>query len=79
MNFFNRLRLSLAAFFCKHNSLFYINGPDVLPSPLSPEREAECIAHLEDESMRSKLVEHNLRLVVYIAKRFENVNMICDW
>ena len=73
MNFFNRLRLSLAAFFCKHNCLFYINGPDVLPSPLSPEREAECIAHLEDESMRSKLVEHNLRLVVYIAKRFENV------
>ena len=72
MNFFNRLRLSLAAFFCKHNCLFYINGPDVLPSPLSPEREAECIAHLEDENMRTKLVEHNLRLVVYIAKRFEN-------
>ncbi len=73
MNFINRLRLSLAAFLCKHNGLFYINGPDVLPTPLSPEREAECMEHLDDEATRSLLVEHNLRLVVYIAKRFENV------
>ena len=56
----------------KAKGLYYVNGPDVLPSPLSPEREAECIAHLEDENMRTKLVEHNLRLVVYIAKRCEN-------
>lgn len=52
--------------------LFYINGPEVLPAPLSPEREAECIAHLEQEWARTLLIEHNLRLVVYIAKRFEN-------
>lgn len=54
------------------NAIFYINGPDILPSPLSPEKEAECIAHLDEEKYRTRLVEHNLRLVVYIAKRFEN-------
>ena len=54
------------------NALFYINGPDILPSPLSPEKEAECIAHLDEEYYRTRLVEHNLRLVVYIAKRFES-------
>ena len=54
------------------NALFYINGPDILPAPLSHEKEAECIAHLDEEYYRTRLVEHNLRLVVYIAKRFEN-------
>ena len=72
MNLFTRLRLCFAAFFAPKNGLYYINGPDVLPTPLSPEEEAACIAHLDDEDCRSTLVEHNLRLVVYIAKRFEN-------
>ncbi len=72
MNLFTRLRLCLAAFFTPKRGLFYINGPDVLPTPLSPEEEADCIAHIDEESYRSTLVEHNLRLVVYIAKRFEN-------
>ncbi|MBQ7336239.1 MAG: RNA polymerase sporulation sigma factor SigK [Clostridia bacterium] len=72
MKLLTRLRLRLAALFCKKQGLFYINGPDVLPLPLSPENEAEYIAHLDDENARSWLVEHNLRLVVYIAKRFEN-------
>ena len=52
--------------------IFYINGPDVLPAPLSPEEEAEHIAHIDEEASKSALIEHNLRLVVYIAKRFEN-------
>ena len=57
-------------------SIFYINGPDVLPSPLSHEEEAEAIARMEyDESARNLLVEHNLRLVVYIAKRFESTGI----
>ena len=72
MNLFSRLRIRIALFFCKRNRLFYINGPDILPLPLSPEEEAECISHIEEDGMRSHLVEHNLRLVVYIAKRFEN-------
>jgi len=65
-----RIRLWFLRRRCR--GMYYINGADVLPPPLSPERESECIAHLDDERYRSILVEHNLRLVVYIAKRFEN-------
>ena len=55
------------------DKLFYINGPQILPVPLSKEEEAELIARMEnDEQARRTLVERNLRLVVYIAKRFEN-------
>ena len=71
MNLFTRFRLWLATHLCKKGS-FYINGPDVLPAPLTQEEEAECIAHLDQEGARVTLIEHNLRLVVYIAKRFEN-------
>ena len=56
--------------------VFYINGPDVLPAPLTPEEESIVIARLEtDEDARMMLVEHNLRLVVYIAKKFENTGI----
>jgi len=52
---------------------FYVGGTDVLPPPLSPAEEAEMIARLEtDEEAVSTLIEHNLRLVVYIARKFEN-------
>lgn len=71
MNLFIRFRLWLAGRMRK-KGVFYIGGPDVLPAPLAPEREAEYIARIEEESSRTALVEHNLRLVVYIAKRFEN-------
>lgn len=51
---------------------YYINGPDVLPAPLSKEEEGEALSRLpEDEDARAKLIEHNLRLVVYVARRFE--------
>ncbi len=53
-------------------SVFYINGPDVLPPPLDTEEEAKHIAALPAPAARTVLIEHNLRLVVYIAKRFEN-------
>lgn len=53
--------------------IYYINGPDVLPPPLTREEEAEMIAAMDiDEGAKDLLVEHNLRLVVYIAKKFEN-------
>lgn len=56
----------------------YIGGSDILPAPFSPEEEAEYIRQLESgNSMeaRSKLIEHNLRLVVYIAKKFDNTGV----
>ena len=73
MTWITRLRLRIAALFCQPKKLFYINGPDTLPSPLSPEEEAVCIEHIEEEDVRARLIEHNLRLVVYVAKKFENV------
>ena len=57
----------------RRKGIYYINGSDVLPAPLSREEESEIINRLnEDKSARQALIEHNLRLVVYIAKRFEN-------
>ena len=53
----------------------YIGGSDTLPPPLSREREAELLARAEDEDARKELIEHNLRLVVYIARRFENTGI----
>lgn len=53
--------------------VFYVNGPDVLPAPLSREEESEALARLPyDEAARARLIEHNLRLVVYVARRFES-------
>ena len=66
-----RLRGWLRRLFCR--GVYYVNGPDVLPAPLSAEEEAEVLARLpEDEEARSLLIAHNLRLVVYIARRFES-------
>ena len=52
----------------------YIGGSDTLPPPLTREREAELLADL-NEAARQELIEHNLRLVVYIARRFENTGI----
>ena len=60
-------------------SLHYIGGSDTLPAPLAREEEARLLAALEGEDSRpearSRLIEHNLRLVVYIARRFENTGV----
>ena len=57
--------------------IVYIGGSDTLPPPLKREEEAELITRLDggDESAKSTLIERNLRLVVYIAKRFENTGV----
>ena len=57
--------------------IMYIGGSDVLPAPLKREEEAALIARLSegDQSASSTLIEHNLRLVVYIARRFENTGV----
>ena len=57
--------------------IMYIGGSDTLPAPLDRAEEAELIARLEqgDAQARNKLIEHNLRLVAYIARRFENTGI----
>lgn len=57
------------------DKIMYIGGSDTLPPPLSREEEAELLLHLDDEQVRSRLIERNLRLVVYIARRFENTGV----
>nr|WP_325213102.1 RNA polymerase sporulation sigma factor SigE [uncultured Oscillibacter sp.] len=56
------------------DGIHYIGGSDTLPPPLTREREAELLANM-DEAARQELIEHNLRLVVYIARRFENTGI----
>ena len=56
-------------------AVHYIGGSDTLPPPLSKEREAELLSRPGDEDARKELIEHNLRLVVYIARRFENTGV----
>ena len=61
------------------SDIHYIGGAEILPPPLEPEEETEWISRLENEEDRSQaisvLVEHNLRLVVYIAKKFDNTGV----
>ena len=72
---FSRLRETLSTLFAPR-SVYYINGADTLPRPLTQEEEAELITRLgEDPAARDLLVEHNLRLVAYIAKKFENTGV----
>ena len=52
---------------------FYINGPEILPAPLTYTEEVELV-NKNDKSSRDSLIVHNLRLVVYIARKFENAN-----
>ena len=59
------------------SGIMYICGSETLPPPLSPEEEALLISSFEKggEKVKSVLIEHNLRLVVYIARRFENTGI----
>ena len=70
--FFQRLVLT------RPREVYYIGGSDVLPAPLEPRREAYVISKLDtDQHQEAKaiLIEHNLRLVVYIAKKFDNTGV----
>lgn len=64
--------------FSKHGNVHYIGGAEVLPPPLNSEEEALIISDLRTErekEAKSILIEHNLRLVVYIAKKFDNTGI----
>lgn len=73
---FKRLRERLLLRFSK-NEVFYVNGSENLPEPLTKEQEKEIFDEIEGgkNEKRELLVIHNLRLVVYIAKRFENTGV----
>ena len=66
-------RLGLAP----RDPIHYIGGPDTLPAPLTAEEEAYLLSRCDgaDEQVRQALIEHNLRLVVYIARKFENTGI----
>ena len=66
--------------FQRTNEVHYIGGSDVLPAPLSVQEEARMLESLEQETENQEeakkiLIEHNLRLVVYIAKKFDNTGV----
>ena len=71
---FKRLILKIKISFVK-NSVYYVNGADTLPPPLDQEVEDGLVDRIYDQTSRDILIEHNLRLVVFIAKRFENVGI----
>ncbi len=62
----------------KEDYVFYIGGSEVLPPPLSPDEEKQCINALiteDSEEAQKTLISHNLRLVVYLARKFENTGV----
>lgn len=78
-SFFRYILKKIREEFFGGKEVFYINGSEELPPPLNSEKERECIRNMEEgirvEENRNLLIEHNLRLVVYIAKKFENTGV----
>lgn len=75
LNFIPDIR---SIFIADRKEIYYIGGSDILPAPLEMEREAEAIRQLgteSEEQAKKELIEHNLRLVVYIAKKFDNTGV----
>ncbi len=70
---FKRIKEIISSLFVK-NRVFYINGNETLPPPLTSKEEKEILEKISlgNENLREKLIVHNLRLVVYIAKKFES-------
>jgi len=75
MNIIEKLRTLLKK--CINGEVYYVNGSDTLPPPLTKQEEEEVFAKLNDRDpeARNCLIVHNLRLVVYIAKKFESTGI----
>ena len=82
MNLFAKLKAFLQQFKVSENIVHYLCGSEALPLPLSVEEEANMLKKLEEgedaETVKAKLIEHNLRLVVYISQKFENTGVDAD-
>ena len=80
MKLIEKLKRIVKALTLNENIVHYINSGESLPSPFTAEEEAELVTKMEggDESIKSTLIEHNLRLVVYIARRFANTGVDLD-
>lgn len=71
------LKILLGRLFKKYNELFFVGSTDILPEPLSKEEEEKYVDMFQngDLKARDKLIEHNLRLVVYLSKKYENTKV----
>ena len=71
------LKIFLGRLFKKYNELFFVGSTDILPEPLSKEEEEKYVDMFQngDLKARDKLIEHNLRLVVYLSKKYENTKV----
>ena len=80
LRFKKKLRKLFSFFERKSEEVYYINGSDNLPPPLSKEREDEILSEMENGSRKNSqlLIIHNLRLVVYIARKFENTGICVE-
>ena len=77
-----KMKELLRKIYCKvnwvySNDVHYINGADTLPPPLAPDEEQRLLQHYDGTQLpvRQILIEHNLRLVVYIARKFDNTGI----
>lgn len=77
MKFLKKLIKKLRSGKAKKNNIYYINGPETLPPPLTKEMENAVFERIisGDDTARDELITHNLRLVVYIARKFENTGV----
>lgn len=77
MKFLKKLIKKLRSGKAHKNNIYYINGPETLPPPLTKEMENAVFERIisGDDSARDELITHNLRLVVYIARKFENTGV----
>lgn len=71
------LKMLLGKLFSKYNELFFVGSTDILPEPLSKEDEDKYVELFQngDLKARDKLIEHNLRLVVFLSKKYENTKV----
>ena len=77
---FSYLFLKLRMWLSVNDNSYYINGSETLPAPLSAKEERKIMERIiaGDENAREPLIVHNLRLVVYIAKKFESSNVYLE-